>query len=222
MAKKNESLRIPKTVLSEQVKEKLLDALLHGEYLPGDRLVESQLSVSFGVSQSPVREAIKSLEEMGLVTVEPYKGTTVRKITNQEIREIFVVRAALESTAAGIAAEKITPRDSQKLEKILRDMIETAESGDIVKRVKLNNQFHEEIIRISENGLILKLSKTLRFASWSHVKAVSMHNEGITICTRHRKILEALNDHDSVLAERLMREHVEEYVPNVTEEETPL
>jgi len=204
-------MEITKTVLSEQVRERLIGDIMSGVYMPGDRLGESALSKRFNVSQSPVREALKSLEEMGLVTREPYKGTTVRAVSDLELYETSTVRAALESLAAGIAAEKCTPDDIARLEAIIDEMLEKAKTGDEAGRNRLNNEFHDEIIRISGHSLIAKLSKTLRFASWSRIRGARIRNEAaIHLTMRHRDLIHALTIHDSQAAEEMMRSHIEE------------
>ena len=208
-------MEITKMVLSEQIRERLIDEIMSGIYMPGDKLGESALSKRFNVSQSPVREALKSLEEMGLVIREPYKGTTVRAVSDKDIYESSTVRAALESLAAGIAAEKCTEGDIARLKAILAEMLANAKAGDDANRIRLNNEFHDEIIRISGHDLIAKLSKTLRFASWSHIKGARVKNKtALQITERHQALIDALAAHDSVTAQAAMRKHIEENMHN--------
>jgi DNA-binding GntR family transcriptional regulator len=207
-------MEIAKVVLSEQIKSRLIDDIVAGTYMSGDRLVESELSKRFNVSQSPVREALKGLEEMGLVTQEPYKGTTVRTISDKDFYEAFTVRAALESLAAGLAAAKCTDTDIAVLENMLSEMEACAEAQDEDNRIRVNNQFHDEIIRISGHSLIARLSKTLRFAGWSHFKGSRLCKEkSFYIVARHRSIIDALAAHDVSRAEEEMRRHIEENIP---------
>src|ERR1700749_5213568 len=86
--------------MAEQVKHELLRKIMQGELPPGARLVELQSARDLNTSQGPVREALRELEAMDLVTTEPYKGSRVREVTPQEIREAYVVRASLEELAA--------------------------------------------------------------------------------------------------------------------------
>jgi DNA-binding GntR family transcriptional regulator len=207
-------MKLEKTVLSEQIKERLMDDILSGKYAPGDRLVESSLSSEFGVSQSPVREALKGLEEMGLVTQEAYKGTTVREISEQDIYEAFTVRAALESIAAGLAAQKRTDEDIRSLKGIIDRLCAAADIGDYSDRMRMNNLFHDEIIRISGHKLIQKLSKTLLFTVWSHMKGIHLDGEKLQKNLRcDRKVLDAIIRQDVAAAEISMREHIEADMP---------
>lgn len=209
MDENNGQFILVKKVLSEQIKEQLIEDLLNKKYKPGDKLIESSLAKQFGVSQAPVREALKALAEMGFVTVEPYKGTTVRSMTKDELWETFTVRAALESLAAGIAAEKITDKQIGELEALVDKMIKTAEAGDVFERAQINNQFHSEILNISGHKLIMKLSNSMRFTTWSHATGTFTTMGSVEIAKRHNAIIDALKRHDSEAASRIMREHIE-------------
>lgn len=198
-----------KKVLSEQIKEQLMEDLLQKKYDAGDRLVESAIAREFNVSQAPVREAIKGLVEMGLLDFQPYKGITVRSFTKEDLKEIFTVRAALESLAARIAASRITDTEISRLEEILKHMIDAATKGDVVKRTMYNNQFHDAIITASGHKLVARLSRNLRFASWSHTSGALTSMDPIGIAERHTLIIESLRKHDPDEAERVMRAHIE-------------
>ena len=206
--KKEDSPKLHRRVFSEQIKDQLIDDIFNRKYRPGDKLVESTLAKKFGVSQAPVREALKGLLEMGFVTIEPYKGTTVRKMAAKEVWEMLSVRASLESFAAGLCAKKVTQSEIEKLEKHVKNMIKAAEDGDVDKRTEYNHMFHDEIIRISGHQLIRKLSYSLRFASWSHTTGVFTSMDPLRIAKRHNEILDALKAHDVEAAEKIMREHI--------------
>ncbi len=200
--------KLHKRVFSEQIKEQLIDDIVNKRFKPGDKLVESALAKKFGVSQAPVREALKGLLEMGFVSVEPYKGTTVRKMTAEDITEMLTVRALLESFAAGLCAKKITQSEIEGLEEIVNSMIKAAEEGDVDKRTEYNHMFHDEIISISGHKLIRKLSYSLRFATWSHTTGVYTSMDPLRIAKRHMDILESMKSHDVKAAEKIMREHI--------------
>jgi DNA-binding GntR family transcriptional regulator len=204
---------ISKAILSEQIKSQLIEEIMSDRIESGDRLIESSLAKRFGVSQSPVREALKGLAEMGLVVQEPYKGTTVRAISDEDIYEAFTVRAALESLAAEQAARVCTPEDIDRLENIIIEMEEAASKGDDNWRFKANNAFHDEIIRISGHRLVARLSKQLVFIDWSRLKALRYEEQSLYFARRHRIILDALRAGNSDLARKSMREHIEENIP---------
>jgi len=197
-----------KKVLSEQIKEQLLEDLLHKKYKAGDRLVESAIAREFNVSQAPVREAVKSLVEMDLLHFEPYKGITVKSFTNDDLKEFFMVRAALESLAAKLTAKQITPKQVKNLEDILDRMLEAAKKGDVGNRTAYNNQFHEAIIKASGNKLIERLSRNLRFTTWSQTSGAITNMDPIDIAQRHTLIIESLCSGDPEKAEKVMRDHI--------------
>src|ERR1700734_2500188 len=96
--------------MSEQVKQELLRQIMSGELPPGTRLVELQIARDLNTSQGPVREAMRELEALELVTTEPYKGSRVREVTQQDIREAYMVRASLEELAGQLAAKFLRGR----------------------------------------------------------------------------------------------------------------
>src|SRR3546814_186449 len=92
------------TGLPEQIKDLLWERIADGTYPPGDRLIETRIARELGVSQGPVREALRQLAGMGLVVFEAHRGCRVRRVDQDELDEVSVVRAALEETAARLAA----------------------------------------------------------------------------------------------------------------------
>src|SRR5438874_12015375 len=104
-----------RTSLREQVRDLLLDRIVAGEYPPGARLVETRIAQELGVSQAPVREALRDLEQLGCIVHEPFRGCSVRAFSADELIEAFPVRAALEALAARLAAERITEAELLQL-----------------------------------------------------------------------------------------------------------
>src|SRR3954454_19133104 len=121
---------IARTVLREQVKDVLLQRILSGEYRPGERLVETRIAQELGTSQAPVREALRDLELLRFVESEPFRGARVREVSEEELIEIYPVRAALEEIAAREAATRLDG-DVTQLEAELDAMRAAAERGDL-------------------------------------------------------------------------------------------
>ena len=111
---------ISRSVLSDQVKDRLLQAILDGRYPPGSRIVETRVAREFGTSQAPVREALRDLEALGVVEVTAFRGARVRRPSGAELLEAFVVRAELESLAARLAIPRITDADLEQLAALRR------------------------------------------------------------------------------------------------------
>jgi DNA-binding GntR family transcriptional regulator len=204
------SRQIPRVVLSDRVKEYIVEAVLNGELGPGDRIVESTLARQLGVSQAPVREAIRDLVLLGFLESEAYKGTSVRSFTPEELWETYTVRAALESLAARLAAGRITKEDVQTLQQILDKMMEAAHQEDRDRLIRLDNDFHEAIIRISRNRTLYQLWKTLQFGIWSIVTYRKGSYDPAYLAARHGELLEALKSGDPERATRTMQHHIED------------
>jgi DNA-binding GntR family transcriptional regulator len=207
---KSESKKVFRTVISEQIKEQLMEEIFRHKYAPGERLVESALAKELNVSQTSVREALRSLVAMGFLESEPFKGITVRSLSRQDLWEVYTVRAALESLAAFHAAERITDEQIAELEEICEEMIEAAKAGDAHQRTMLNIEFHKALIRASGLKLILKLFDNLQFGSWSLMKGTFTSMDAVEIALRHRKLIEALKTGDPERASRAVREHIVE------------
>ena len=114
---------IKRSTLREKIKNYLAESILWGNYKPGDRIVETRVAKDLQVSQGAVREAIRDLEQMGLLETQPYKGTYVRKFSLEDIKNVFIVRAELESLAVNHSIKNIKPEDIKTLQNILEKMI---------------------------------------------------------------------------------------------------
>jgi DNA-binding GntR family transcriptional regulator len=199
-----------RTVLSHQVREFITDGILTGRIEPGERIIESAIANDLGVSQAPVREAIRELVAMGFLENEPFKGTFVRKFTPDELNEVYTVRAALESLGARQAASRITEQDGATLRDILDKMVAAAQEEDLQEMVRLNNEFHETIIKISGNKMLLQLWKSLQFGQWTILTTLRSQLELEFLAQRHEPLIEALLTRDSDTASEAMRNHIEE------------
>src|SRR5919198_819337 len=119
---------VTRVVLREQVKELILERILNGTYAPGERLVETRIASELGTSQAPVREALRDLELLRFVESEPFRGARVREVSEDELIEIYPVRAAIEEVAAREAAVRLDGR-VEELEAELDAMRSAAERG---------------------------------------------------------------------------------------------
>ena len=115
-----EALPFRRSNLREQIKDVILQRIVEGSYEPGSRLVETRIAQELGVSQAPVREALRDLEQLGCVVHEPYRGCSVRAFSAAELMDAFPVRAALEALAARLAAERITDAGLDELDDLHR------------------------------------------------------------------------------------------------------
>src|SRR5438094_10451183 len=114
-AKPSKPTSIRRRVFREEIREQLIDDILSGRLAPGSRITETRLAQQFGVSQAPVREALRDLELFGFVVSSPFRGTQVRKISTDDLLEIYPLRAAIEGVAAREAASRVDAATLKKL-----------------------------------------------------------------------------------------------------------
>jgi DNA-binding GntR family transcriptional regulator len=201
---------IVRRVLREEIKEYLIDAILRGQLRPGDRIIETRIAQDLGVSQTPVREALRDLELLGFVTSEPFRGTRVRAFTHEELVQIYPIRAAIEGVAARAAATRITTEQLLALEEQIDRMREASELGDEATAIEADIAFHRIIVEASGNRLLEQFWTSLSLATTTFL-TFSIHRRAIEgLAARHEPILEALRARDPDRAEAAMRRHIEE------------
>jgi DNA-binding GntR family transcriptional regulator len=202
----------------------LEEAIVSGELEPGLVLRQEELSERFAVSRTPVREALRRLAALGLVSFEANRGVRVRTITVDELREAFLVRAELESLATEIAAPKFTEAELEELEaaerafsratQALRDQpTEGADRWRLTHDwVRANHGFHDVIYRVAETPLIERLAKSARRSFSGHAVWAPGGSETDALYERndreHQAIIAALRARNASGARALAREHV--------------
>lgn len=196
--------------LREVVFETLREAIITGRLKPGERLMEVQMAEEMGVSRTPVREAIRKLELEGFVVMMPRKGAYVSGISLKDIADVYEVRTALEALAAGLAAERITDEELEKLERLLIAVTEAAENNDLDRWVRQDIDFHDIIYKASRNDRLMQIISNLmeqlhRFRSTSLAYPGRMK----IAVEEHKKIVEAISERNVSLAQSLAQEHVE-------------
>jgi len=199
------------------------EAIVSGELEPGTVLRQEQLSEQFNVSRTPIREALRRLAALGLVSFVPNRGVRVRTISREELHEAFMVRAELEGLATEVAATKITPEDLDELDKAekrfskISQELRAREPGDERRSimgdwVRANHAFHDVIYRVADLPLVEQLAKSARRNfSGPAVWAPGDHSlDGLYLknAEQHRAIKQALAAGSSAGARELAREHV--------------
>lgn len=203
---------IQRVVLSDQVKEELLDDILSGRYKPGDRLVESQIAKSMGLSQSPVREALRDLVAMRFVEVEPHKGARVRRVEEREILEIYPVRASLEELAGRLAAKNSKPHLGE-LERSVELMTKAFKAGDARKMAQWDVHFHRTIMDATGNQILIETWGSLMIEARTYVTLSNLMARvpDLNLAHWHDPIIEAFREGDPERCGMEMRKHVEAF-----------
>lgn len=206
---------VSRPTLRDQIKDVLLQRILQGTYEPGERIVEIRVAQEFGVSQAPVREALRELEILRLIESEPFRGARVRGVRPEEIAEIYPVRAALEEVAARAAAPRLAGH-VQPLAEELDGMRAAAVAGDLNRFVTHDVAFHRMIVVAAENRTLIEMWETLHVDLRTRLTLIQ-RGDLAEVAERHAPVLDALDAGDGMRAGRLVREHIEGFGESVAE-----
>ena len=188
--------------------QKLLAAIENGDLRPGDRLLETDLAQRFGVSRTPIREAIRRLETDGLVAHKPRVGAMIRVLAQQEIVELYEMRIVLEATAAQMAAKHASKAEIHTLKTLNAQMMQVA--TDPYKVAMLNRKFHGCILSAARNRFLSQSHNSLSNALVLLGKTTLESSERVKdVVSQHDAIVEALKSGQPETAAKLMRTHME-------------
>jgi DNA-binding GntR family transcriptional regulator len=194
--------------LRAQIKDVILQRIVAGEYPPGARLVETRIAQELGVSQAPVREALRDLEQLGCIVHEPFRGCSVRAFSAEELLEAFPVRAALEALAARLAAERMTEEELLRLAELLETMRDAARRGDAHDQSQANASFHATIVRAARNATLERQWSFLEPYSRTYLTVSRPGLDLKALSERHVPILDALRARDADAAAEAMHRHL--------------
>ncbi len=198
---------IESALLSDTVKAVLLDRILSGMYEPGERIVESRLARELKISQSPVREALRDLAAIGIVTIESRRGASVRRPTAKELRDVSQVRAEIDALAALLATDLLTDDELEQLAAANKAMEDCHRREDYVGMSKADASFHRIIVAASGNGAAERVFSQLEPFARTFITLTLPNVNVQSILDQHHGILEALVARDSELAAKRAREH---------------
>lgn len=195
--------------LADQVYNNLLEAILKQQIQPGQHLVEQPLADQLGVSRISIREAIRHLEQDGLVQVVPTRGAFVVDLTPADVEEIYRLRTALEAIAI---EQLITNGSAGKLaifEPILAEMVIVEEGEDHLRAAELDNLFHRNLMELSGLQRTKQIWEQLSTQIMMVIYTVSRHYPSIRgLSARHRQLLEAISSQDLTTATSCLQGHI--------------
>ena len=201
--------RIERSALYEQVAERIRRRIYDHELTPGQAIDEKELCALYGISRTPLREALKVLHSEGLVELVPRRGCFVKQPDIEELRELFPVMAVLEGLCAREALRNAGPDDLQRLEELHGRLEMFAAAGDVDGYYEVNFVFHQAIQELSGNRVLQRVSTELR-----KILRLARHTQ-LTVEGRlqgslreHRKIMEAFRQNDADAVESTMRQHL--------------
>ena len=183
---------ISRSVLSDQVKDRLLQAILDGRYPPGSRIVETRAAREFGTSQAPVREALRDLEALGVVEIAAFRGARVRHPSTDELLEAYVVRSSLETLGVRLALPQLTPDDLAELEGCLDAMRRAADAQDAHAEATADTRFHGRLIEIAGNATLERVWRRLEPFSRTYLTMITPGADRRRIANLHEPVLDAL------------------------------
>jgi DNA-binding GntR family transcriptional regulator len=201
--------------LQERTYQAVRAAILDGDYLPGERIYEGAIASALGVSRIPVREAVRRLQQDGLLDVRPHYGIYVATIPSEEIEDIYRIRGVLEATAAAMAAERMSDDAIAKLGEILKEQRRAAAAADSLTRepasVAQADRFHHAIHVGAQSPRLLALLEQI-YAQVTHFRNLTLRLPGRAAVSAegHAAVFEAIRRHDPDEAERVMRLHIDD------------
>jgi DNA-binding GntR family transcriptional regulator len=199
--------RLQRNVLSDQVRDHLLHAILTGRYPPGSRIVETTVASELGVSQAPVREALRDLEAVGTVEIVAFKGARVRRMDRAELAEAYGVRAELESYGARLALPLISEDDVESLQTLIERMKRAASRHDTLTEAQIDGAFHGRMLEIAQNATLSRLWGNLEPMSRTNITFAVRGLGPLEIEDLHQPILDALKQGDAEAVSQAIRRH---------------
>lgn len=197
------------------VAEQMRAAILNGHYKPGEWLRQERLAQDLGVSQMPVREALKELAAEGLIEHVPYRGARVIVFSIDDILDLYSHRAFLESRAAYIAAEIITSEELIDLKNLQAEVERHGEPESVLKYRELNRKLHQNIYVASRRVYLIRTLNqmwatfpTMLIGNFAATAAQPLPERDSVDVAEHRNIISALEAHDALAAEQSMRKHI--------------
>ena len=201
--------RIAPTALYQEVAERLRQRIFAHELTPGDWIDEQKLAEQYGISRTPLREALKVLASEGLVQLKPRRGCYVTEISRQDLDDIFPLMAMLEGRCAGDAVRKARPGDIAALADIHERLEAAARDGRIDAFFEANQEFHLRIQELAGNRWLLQVIQDLRkVLKLSRLHSLSLEGRLQQSLAEHRAIMAAFKAGDAAQAETLMHDHL--------------
>lgn len=199
-------------VFREEIRNAIREAIFSGELNPGDRIIETYWAKELGVSQGPVREAIRDLEAIGLVETVPFKGSRVRSLSEKDIRDNYSVRICLESKSIRDVITMLTDEQMERLavslQDILKEMDGCAKRGDLRAFTECDTAFHRTIIDATGNQVLLKLWEQCNMRNWLTVPALTNAESLLQLQCGHQHICQAICAKDVKEATSTLEDHL--------------
>lgn len=199
--------------LRDVVFNTLREAILRGDLVAGERLMELQLAAKLGVSRTPIREAIRMLEQEGLAITIPRKGAIVAGMTEKDMQDVLEIREALEELSVQVACDKITDEEIEKLQKNMKNFEHSLKSGDLKKMAQADVEFHDVIYQATDNPKLINMLNNLREQMYryrvEYLKNPENHEQ---LLKEHEAIYKGIVEKDKQAVTNMIRRHISNQV----------
>ena len=199
--------------LRDVVFNTLREAILRGDLVAGERLMELQLAAKLGVSRTPIREAIRMLEQEGLAITIPRKGAIVAGMTEKDMQDVLEIREALEELSVQVACDKITEEEIAKLQENMKKFESSLESGDLKKMAQADVEFHDVIYQATDNPKLISMLNNLREQMYryrvEYLKNPQNHEQ---LLKEHEAIYKGIVEKDKKAVTEMIRRHISNQV----------
>ena len=202
--------------LRDVVFNTLRQAILRGELKPGERLMEIALSQRLGVSRTPVREAIRMLEQEGLVIMIPRKGAQVAEISEKDLKDVLEVRLGLEELAVRIACQRITEEELEELEQAVKEFEEAMKEDNLGVLAAADVKVHEVIYGSTHNKRLVQIISNIREQMYRYrVEYLKREEAHPQLIAEHAEIIEYISKGEKKAATDIMCKHIDNQVTTV-------
>lgn len=194
-------------LLSTSIKRLLLERIMGGHYKPGERIIELQVAKELGTSQSPIREALRDLAAIGIVTITSRRGARVRMPTSKDLADVSVVRAQIDALAAELATPRMNDTTLDELQDAYDEMRRHLHSGDHAAMTEADARFHRIIATTSDNHAVERVFDQLEPFARTFVTLTLPNIDVRSLIEEHKGILDALRHGDAQTASLRARLH---------------
>lgn len=208
MGRHAENETASKETLRKRIRNYIQHQIASGRFQAGDRIVETQLARELNVSQAPVREAILELAAMGLLEERPYSGSFVRKLTAEDVEDIYNTRAFLDEYAARQAARNITEQQLVEMEALLQRM---DEAEDYQALAEMDMEFHAMVVDAAGSPALKRTWENLRLVEWTELSAAVTQNTLEELAKQHWRLFQLLKQHADHAAGAYMFIHIKNF-----------
>lgn len=195
--------------LRDVVFNTLREAILRGDLVAGERLMELQLAAKLGVSRTPIREAIRMLEQEGLAITIPRKGAIVAGMTEKDMKDVLEIREALEELSVQVACDKITENEIEQLYRNMKEFELALQSGDLKRMAQADVEFHDVIYQATDNPKLISMLNNLREQMYryrvEYLKNPENHEQ---LLKEHEAIYQGISEKDKSVVTEMIRKHI--------------